>query len=101
MKELEQYFKISDSTEIVKPIKKEDKLIGTLKPQRGHKCFEINAITSEVLEAEFFEDFVSMFSSSYERRKKLKIKENCIYITALNKANAFKKYKSIIWNQEK
>lgn len=99
MKELEQYFKISDSTEIVKPIKREDKLIGALKPQRGHKCFEINTITNEVLEAEFFEDIVSMFSNSYERKKKLKIKENCIYITALNKTNALKKY--TIWNQEK
>jgi hypothetical protein len=93
MKELEQFNKISEETKIVKPIKKEIKLRGTLIPQRGHKCFEIDTITNEICEAEFFDDYVTMFSSSYERKKKLKIKENCVYITALNKENAFKKYK--------
>lgn len=93
MKELEKYEKINTESEIVVPIKKELKLIGTLKPQKGHKCFEINTITNEISEAEFYEDYVSMFSSSYERKKKLKVKENCIYITALNKKNAMKKFK--------
>jgi hypothetical protein len=92
MKELEQIDKISE--EIVKPIKKELKLIGTLRPQKGHKCFEINTITNEISEATFFEDYVSMFSSSYERKKKLKVKEDCVYITALNQKNALKKYKN-------
>lgn len=93
MKELEKYSKISIESEVVVPIKTELKLIGTLKPNKGHKCFEINTITNEICEAEFYEDIVSMFSSSYERRKKLKVKENCVYITALNKKNALKKYK--------
>ena len=92
MKELEQYFKISEEMQMVKPIKKEVKLIGRLIPQRGHKCFEINTITNEICEAEFFDDYVIMFSSSYERKKKLKVKENCVYITALNIKNAYKKY---------
>lgn len=83
---------ISDEIKIEKPIKKETKLIATLKPERGHKCYEINTLTNEITEAEFFDDYVTMFSSSYERKKKLKIKENCFYITALNKKNAFKKY---------
>jgi hypothetical protein len=76
-------------------IKKELKLLGSLNPQRGHKCFEVNTITNEVSEAEFFEDYVAMFSSSYERKKKLRVKENCVYITALNKKNAIKKYNSL------
>ena len=91
MKELEKINTISE--EIVKPIKKELKLIGSIQPQKGHKCFEINIITNEISEAEFFEDYVSMFSSSYERKKKLRIKIDCIYITALNKKNALKKYR--------
>jgi len=92
MKELEKYSKISTESEVVVPIKTELKLIGTLKPNKGHKCFEINTMTNEICEAEFFDDVVSMFSSSYERRKKLKIKEGCVYVTALNKENAMKKY---------
>lgn len=92
MKELEQYTKINEDIQVVKPIKKELKLLNSIKPQKGHKCFEINTITNEIAEAEFFEDYVSMFSSSYERKKKIRIKENCIYITALNKENALKKY---------
>lgn len=91
MKELEKYEKVNK--EVVIPIKSEMKLLGTLKPQKGHKCFEINTITQDINEAKFYEDIVSMFSSSYERKKKLRIKENCIYITALNKTNALKKYR--------
>jgi len=93
MKELEKYSNDSNVVKQVAPIKKEKELLGTLYPKKGHKCFEINTITENIIEAEFFEDIVSMFSSSYERRKKLKVKENCVYITALNKKNALKKYK--------
>jgi hypothetical protein len=92
MKELEQYEKINTESEIVVPIKSELNLIGTLKPNKGHICFEINTTTNEITEAEFFYDVVSMFSSSYERKKKIRIKEDCIYILALNKKNALKKY---------
>lgn len=91
MKELEKYEKVNQ--EVVIPIKSEMKLLGTLKPQKGHKCFEINTITQDINEAEFYEDIVSMFSSSYERRKKLKVKDSCVYLTALNKKNALKKYR--------
>ena len=93
MKELEQYEKVSE--EIVIPVKKQNELLGTIKPHRGHKCFEINTLTGEINDAEFFEDIVSIFSSSYERRKKINVKENCIYITALNKKNAIKRFNTL------
>jgi len=95
MKELEQYSKVSEEIKAVKPIKKELKKIGSINPQRGHKCWQINKLTNEIIEAEYFDDYITMFSNSYERKKKLKIKENCFYITALNKQNALKKYKQI------
>lgn len=53
MKELEKYSKISTESEVVVPIKTELKLIRTLKPNKGHKCFEINTMTNEICEAEF------------------------------------------------
>jgi hypothetical protein len=96
MKELEQYIKIAEEINPVKPIKKQLKKIGSINPQRGHKCFEINKLTSEIIEAEYFDGYITMISNiNYEKKKKLKIKENCFYITALNKQNALKKYKQI------
>ena len=96
MKELEKYEKVNE--EIVKPIKKELKLLGTLKPQKGHKCFEINLSTNDVTEATFYDSEITILSSSmYSPKRKIKIKENCIYITALNKENAIKKFNKMIW----
>ena len=93
MKELEKYDPIKP--EIVIPVKSEMKLLGTIRPNKGHKIFEINTDTEEINEAEFFYDVVSMFSSSYERKRKLSMKEGYAYIAALNKDNAIKKYKKI------
>ena len=94
MKELEQYEKVSE--EIVIPIKKETKLLGTIKPHRGHKCFEINTLTGEVTDAAYTEESITiMTSSKYTPKRKINVKENCIYITALNKKNAIKRFNTL------
>jgi hypothetical protein len=93
MKELEQYEKVNQ--EVVIPVKSEMKLLGKIRPNKGHKVFKINTTTNEISEAEYFYDAVSMFSSSYERKKKLSMEEGFAYISALNKQNAIKKYKKL------
>ena len=94
MKELENYNKVSNEIKAVKPIKKEFWLLGTLYPQRGHKCFEINLTTKEANEVVYDEVTAEITSISGESfiRKKISTKENCTYITALNKKNALKKF---------
>jgi hypothetical protein len=95
MKELQSHIGIKK--EISKPITKENKLLNTLYPQQGHKCFEINLLTNECNEATFLESVVNITSISGEHyvNKKILVKENCVYITALNQKNAIKKYEKI------
>lgn len=93
MKELEHYSKINEDIQVVKPIKKELKLLGSLKPQKGHKCFEINLNTNEISEATYVESEIVVLTSNadYKINRKVNVKQDCIYITALNKENAIKK----------
>jgi hypothetical protein len=97
MKELEKYNKISTEIKATIPIKKKTKLLGSLYPQKGHKCFEINNLTLEINEAKFESVTINITSISQENyvNKKLLVKENCTYITALNKKNAMKKFKNV------
>jgi hypothetical protein len=94
MKELENYNKTSTEIRAIKPIKKASLLLGTIYPKKGHKCFEINDITHEIYEVVYEEVTIDITSISGEKykRKKLLTKDNCTYITALNKKNAIKKY---------
>lgn len=94
MKELE--LKKEDKIEIVKQTKQEKKtvLVNRIKPYEGHKCFEYNTVTGSLSFATFMEtsiDFVSAQKGEIAHKSKVMIKENCIYITALNKKNACKK----------
>ena len=100
MKELEKYSNDSNEIKQVAPIKKEKELLGTLYPQKGHKCFEINTLTNEIKEAEYstnetsylLNPDVSVKSMRGYIKRVLNTKSNCVYITALNKKNALKKY---------
>ena len=93
MKEIEQIDKTSEEVQAVKPIIKKSKLIGKLTPQKGHKCYEINVKTGEINEAKY--SYVG-YDLNGLVKKEIATKENCVYITALNKANAGKKMKKMI-----
>jgi len=85
--------KLEVSAEI--PNKREEKFIGTLKPQKGHTCFELNLITKDITIAELEEvdaDFIEASKGNFVKKSKLIVKPNCIYETALNKDNAYKKF---------
>ena len=93
MKQLENHSKVSKEIRVVKPIQKQKQLLDTLHPHRGHQCFEINTISGEINLAIFESSDVhfNLQSGGYVQ-KKLMTKENHVYITALNKDNALKKY---------
>ncbi len=97
--------KQKDKIENVKQslFKKNSKVIGRTIPHRGHKIFEYNRDTNEIILATI-EDVpksisfglktnnINYFAKNKpaEAKGKVKIKENCIYIPALNKKNVIK-----------
>lgn len=97
MKEFEKPLDLKDDIEVVakKQQEKQYKLIGRMRPQPGQKVFEINCTTGECKEAKFVTsavNFVSAANGDNSPRKKIITNENCMYIVALNKKNALKKF---------
>lgn len=85
MKETET--KKQDKIEIVKQQKKDIQriLVGSVKPQKNHTIFEVNLVEKTIEKATFDRDFI--FG---QKNKSISKKENCIYISALNKKNVLK-----------
>lgn len=86
-----------DKTELhaQKEIEKQKKLVGRITPHRGHTLFEINCTTGEITEAEYEVeaiDFKAAANGQMAKTKKVITKENCLYISCLNKTNAKKKF---------
>lgn len=94
MRELNE--KKIDKIEEVKQvsIEKQTVFLGTVKPKKGHKMFEVNHKLKTIVEAVFdelpaikFEDAKNGLKSSANKITK---KEDCIYVSALNKKNVLK-----------
>jgi hypothetical protein len=70
----------------------QEKHIGSIHPHRGHSLFEINLETGTIEPAECTKtDYVVNKDSSGSTNKKVVMKPDCVYISALNKDNALKK----------
>jgi len=69
-------------------------------PQKGHTLFEVNKVTMQVVKAEFEEVKDAPFEIKKRlapiTTKKVIMRENCIYISALNIKNCFKKLGFVI-----
>jgi hypothetical protein len=71
----------------------EYELIGSIQPLPNHFIFEINEETGEVKKADYEVVETVVFNWNETKiPKKLMINDNCIYIPAMNKENAIKKY---------
>jgi len=64
-----------------------EKLVGRLKPHRGHTVFEFNTKTGKLVKAEFEEPDLS----KPKQNKKIMVQKDCLYIAALNLKNAARK----------
>jgi hypothetical protein len=95
MKELETHFKLGTQERIELNVKKKKEieyvLEGTIKPIRGHFIWELNEETGEIKKAEFKRNTAVAFSTTLPPEE-LVIKADCVYIPALNAANAKKRY---------
>ncbi|MBP9720571.1 MAG: hypothetical protein KBD02_04850 [Bacteroides sp.] len=70
------------------PVKTET-LMDSIRPFKGHTLFEINCSTGNIIAAEYEEINATLHGGV---KKKVIIKENCLYISCLNKKSALKKY---------
>ncbi len=64
-------------------------LIGSIVPFKGHIMFEINCTTGEITPA-IYEEINATLKGGVKR--KIITKENCLYISCLNKNSAEKKF---------
>jgi len=94
MKELQE--KKIDKIENVKQVSIEKKTVflGTVKPKKGHTMFEVNYKLKTIVEAIFDEVPAIKFQDAKigvkSASKKITKKEDCIYVSALNKKNVIK-----------
>ena len=63
----------------------QEKLVGHLKPHKGHTVFKYNKKTAELSKAVF--DQIEEETSN----KRITIEEDCVYVSALNVKNAIKR----------
>lgn len=70
------------------PVKTET-LVDSIQPFKGHTLFEIDCSTGNIVVAKYEEINATLHGGT---KKKIIIKENCLYISCLNKKSALKKY---------
>lgn len=91
---LKSYLNFSYSTQISvkKQVKKEKVLVNKIIPHPNHKIWEINdnGFTTTIELAKFEEK--SFIIGKNHKNKEIIINKDCIYISAMNKENAMKKY---------
>ena len=94
MKEINQ--KLADKIEIIKQVSIEKKTvkIGTLQPQKNHTMFEVDFTLKTIEKANFDLPEALKFTDAQlgkkSSSKKITIKKDCVYISALNKKNVLK-----------
>lgn len=89
MKEIELNNKDNIEVSIKKQQQKQYTLIGNLTPHEGHTIYEINIETLDIQKAKFLTTTYYMFG---ENKKEIAVKQNCVYVAALNEKNALIKY---------
>lgn len=78
---------------------KQSRHLGSIKPKRGHTLFEINLKTKEIVPATFEEKEYRVDGKNSNRRTVV-VKDDCTYISALNKNNAIKKLLKAVGNEK-
>lgn len=89
----ETEFKMNDTNIEVSVKKKkqiEHQFIENIALNEGHRIWQINKETLEIEEANFTKTTYQMFG---ENKKEIIVKDGFVYVAALNKKNALKKYK--------
>lgn len=71
-----------------------EEFLGTLRPKKNHLLFEVNFLNMTIALAEFDKpgvlDYVAAANGDISYKKRVTKKKDCIYISAMNEANAKK-----------
>lgn len=70
----------------------ESNFLGSISPKKGHRLFQLDTETGEVTEAHVEGKLIEMPDGRKEIRKQVFIREKFLYISALNKKNAIKRF---------
>jgi hypothetical protein len=73
----------------LKAVEKKQIYQGTMRPQRGQKCFEYDFLTHTIQEAEY--ELQTVDFSQTEVTRKIIMRRNCGYTCSINKRNAIRK----------
>lgn len=79
-------------------VKKKANLLGRMQVHPGQKLYQLNLITNKIEEPQFKEAELEQSKHPFTGKvqmvpvRKLIIKENCIYVSALNEKNARRKF---------
>lgn len=90
-----------DKIEILKQTQIEKKriLIRTIHPKKNHILFEFDLEKREVRRAEFKKQgeisYLTAMKGKTSQEKEVDGKEGCIYISSMNEANAWKKFRKL------
>ncbi len=70
----------------------ESKFLGSVSPSKGHRIFQLNTETGEVTEAHVEGKLIELPDGRKEIRKQIFVRDKYLYISALNKRNAIKRF---------
>lgn len=70
----------------------ESNFLGSISPKKGHRLFQLDTETGEVTEAHVEGKLIETPDGRKEIRKQVFIREKFLYISALNKKNAIKRF---------
>ncbi len=93
MKELQNIKPDTTRTAIQRQYEKQQ-VVGSLQPKRGQKCYELNLSTGQITEIQIISTAFEVDQNSPSGGRvvhKARLNPRCMYVCAINQANALKK----------
>jgi hypothetical protein len=93
---MEENFKVQIKEKFANVIVKQEEqnereFIGRLVPHKGHNIYEVNVVEGTIELAEFEQKAFDFNGTNQVGKKSILMKDQCLYVSALNKINACKK----------
>lgn len=70
----------------------ETKFLGSVSPNKGHRIYQLDTETGEISEAHVEGKVIELPDGRKEFRKQIFVRDKFLYVSALNKRNAVKRF---------
>lgn len=70
----------------------ETKFLGSVSPNKGHRIYQLDTDTGEISEAHVEGKLIELPDGRKEIRKQIFVRDKFLYVSALNKRNAVKRF---------